>query len=138
MKQHSGVIHALQVSNPHAVLMAAAITAAITVGLTAYALQTKYDFTTAGGMLTGALVALLVVSFARFFLPHIHLLELGIAGGGALLFAAFLVIDVQMLMDGKRIQISPDDYVFASLQLYLDIINLFLYILRLIGESSRN
>ncbi len=27
---------------------------------------------------------------------------------------------------GKKVQLSPDDYVFAALNLYLDIINLFL------------
>ena len=34
--------------------------------------------------------------------------------------------------------LSPDDYVFAALNLYLDIVQLFLHILRLYGEMSRN
>ncbi len=38
------------------------------------------------------------------------------------------------MMDGKKVQISPDDYVFAALNLYLDIVNLFLYLLRLFGD----
>jgi FtsH-binding integral membrane protein len=33
---------------------------------------------------------------------------------------------------------SIDDYIFAALNLYLDIINLFLYILRILGASNSN
>lgn len=125
----------VQVSNPNAVLTAAAITCFITLGLTAYAMQTKYDFTTAGGILTGVLMAFVIVSFIGIFVPHIKALELLISGAGAVLFSCFLVVDIQMLMDGKRVQLSPDDYIFAALNLYLDIINLFLYILRALNES---
>lgn len=118
-------------------MLAAGITTAVVAALTVYALQTKYDFTTAGGMLTGALLALILVSFAAMFFPAVKPIELIISGGGALLFSAFLVVDIQMLMDGKRVQIGPDDYVLASLNLYLDILNLFLYILRFINASQR-
>ena len=38
------------------------------------------------------------------------------------------------MMDGKKLQLSPDDYVYAAINLYLDIINLFLYLLRLFGD----
>jgi protein lifeguard len=125
----------MQVSNPNAVLLAAGITTFIVAGLSLYALQTKYDFTTAGGMLTGALIALIVVSFIGLFIPHIKVVELLVSGGGAFLFSAFLVVDIQKLMDGHRVQISPDDYILAALNLYLDILNLFVYILRFINAS---
>lgn len=39
---------------------------------------------------------------------------------------------------GNRVQLSPDDYIMGALQLYLDIINLFIYILRIINESRRD
>jgi FtsH-binding integral membrane protein len=42
------------------------------------------------------------------------------------------------LVAGNRVQLDPDDYILASLQLYLDIINLFIYILRIINESRRD
>ncbi len=38
------------------------------------------------------------------------------------------------MMGGHKLSISPDEYVFASLTLYLDIINIFLYILQLLGS----
>jgi protein lifeguard len=126
----------VQGTKPGIVLMAAGITAAITVGLTLYALQTKYDFTTAGGILMGALIGLLVVGFVRLFFPRVPGLELAIAGFGALLFSAYIVFDVQMMMDGKHVQLSPDDYIMASLQLYLDIVNFFLYILSMLSNKD--
>lgn len=50
---------------------------------------------------------------------------------GALLFSFYLVYDTQMMMGGNhRYSISPEEYIFAALNLYLDIINIFLFILR--------
>ena len=123
-------------SNPEAVLLAAGITTMIVAGLTCYALQTRYDFTTQGGILMGALLALIIAGFVGMFF-HYKIFELILSAGGALVFSAFLVVDVQMLMDGHRVQISPDDYVLGALNLYLDILNLFLYILRFVN-ASRN
>lgn len=43
-----------------------------------------------------------------------------------------------MYLGGKhKYAISMDEYVFAALNLYLDIINLFLYLLRIVGGGSR-
>ena len=46
---------------------------------------------------------------------------------------------------GKQYALSPEEYIFAALNLYLDIINLFLFILRIIaageggqGDSNSN
>lgn len=50
---------------------------------------------------------------------------------GALLFSLYLVYDTQIMMGGKhKYSISPEEYIFAALNLYLDIINIFLFILR--------
>lgn len=51
----------------------------------------------------------------------------------------FLVVDTQMIIGGThKIQITEEDYVFAALTLYLDIINIFLYILQIVSAASRN
>lgn len=53
---------------------------------------------------------------------------------GALLFSFYLVYDTQLMLGGKhKYSISPEEYIFAALNLYLDIINIFLYILTIIG-----
>ena len=36
----------------------------------------------------------------------------------------------QLLMGGRTLELSPDDYIFAATQIYLDIINIFLNILQ--------
>ncbi len=40
-----------------------------------------------------------------------------------------------MMGGSHKYAISPEEYVFAALNLYLDIINLFLYILMIIGAA---
>ena len=39
-------------------------------------------------------------------------------------------------MGGKKYEIDPEDYVFAALMLYVDVIYIFLFILSLLGGSS--
>lgn len=118
------------------VLQAIAITGVVTLGLVIYAMQTKYDFTTSGGFLFSALMVFICFSFLAIIMPYNKLTHIAFASVGALLFSCYLVYDVQLLMDGKRMQLSPDDYVLAAVNLYLDILNLFLYILQILGESK--
>jgi protein lifeguard len=60
-----------------------------------------------------------------------------IACVGALLFCAYLVYHIQLVMGKGKYAISPDEYVFAALQIYMDVVGIFLYILAIIGGSSR-
>ena len=49
----------------------------------------------------------------------------------------FLLVDTQMMMLGKhKYSYNPEDWAFAALSIYTDIINLFLYILMLVGVSD--
>lgn len=65
-----------------------------------------------------------------------NILTLVYASLGALLFSFYLVYDTQLMMGGKhKYSISPEEYIFAALNLYLDIINIFLYILTIIGAT---
>ena len=46
-------------------------------------------------------------------------------------------MDTQLMMGGgKKYSLSPEEYVFAALNLYLDIINLFLYLIMIFGKSK--
>ena len=56
---------------------------------------------------------------------------------GAVIFSCYIVVDTQLMMGGKhKYELDPEEYVFASLNLYLDIINLFLMILSLVGDRN--
>jgi hypothetical protein len=116
------------------VLQAILITGVLTTALVLYAFQTKYDFSTMGGVLLCSLVGLIMFSFMAMFIqqPIVHLI---FSCMGALLFSFYIIYDVQILMEGKRVQLSPDDYVLAAINLYLDIINLFIYILQILDNK---
>lgn len=55
---------------------------------------------------------------------------------GAFLFGLYLVFDTQLMLGGKhKYALSPEEYVYAALNLYIDIVNIFLYILSIIQNS---
>lgn len=121
--------------NSDEVLMAVGITAAVCLGLTLFAFQTKWDFTMMGGILFVAVIILLVFGIVAIFVKS-KILSLVYASLGALIFSIYLIYDTQMMMGGKhKYSISPEEYVFAALNLYVDIINIFIYILTIIGAS---
>ena len=41
----------------------------------------------------------------------------------------FLVIDTQLMVGGRRLQLHPEDYITAALELYLDIFYIFIVLL---------
>jgi FtsH-binding integral membrane protein len=57
---------------------------------------------------------------------------------GVLLFSIYLVIDTQMIMGGKSVELRVDEYTLAALLLYIDIIQIFLYILQLLSNNNNN
>lgn len=117
------------------VLMAVGITAAVCLALTLFAFQTKYDFTMCGGFLLVSVVILLIFGIVAIFV-HNRIVSLVYASLGALIFSMYLVYDTQLMMGGKhKYSISPEEYVFAALNLYVDVINIFIYILTIIGAS---
>ena len=61
-----------------------------------------------------------------------------IASCGALIFSFYIIYDMQIMMGGKqKYSVSPEEYIFAALNLYLDILNIFLFILRIFGSSRK-
>lgn len=44
---------------------------------------------------------------------------------------------MQMVLGHKKYSISPDEFVFAAVQIYVDIVILFLQLLSIIGIASR-
>ncbi|CAK1585918.1 unnamed protein product [Parnassius mnemosyne] len=119
------------------VMMAVGITAGVCLALTLFAFQTKWDFTMLGGALVAASMVLLLFGIITIFIPRNNIVNLVYASAGALLFSLYLVYDTQLMMGGKhKYSISPEEYIFAALNLYLDIINIFIFILSIIGSSK--
>lgn len=119
------------------VLRAAGVTAVATGGLTVYAMQTKRDFTAKGGLLSAGLLALVASSLLQLFVGGSWLASAQ-TGFGVLLFCAYIVYNTQLMTGGgKKAQLRPDEHVLGALTLYVDVINLFMYLLRSMSERER-
>lgn len=99
--------------------------------LTFFTFQTKYDFTVFYGTLITCLWAMIGLSIIQIFIPFSSSLELMYSAGGASLFSLFIVVDTQMMLN----KLSTDEYILCAINLYLDIINLFLYILQAMSRD---
>ncbi|KAH8405854.1 hypothetical protein KR215_010638 [Drosophila sulfurigaster] len=120
---------------PTEVLMAVGITAAVCLALTLFAMQTKVDFTMMGGILLACMVVFMIFGIVAIFFKG-KIITLVYASFGALLFSVYLIYDTQLMMGGDhKYSISPEEYIFAALNLYLDVVNIFIYILTIIGAS---
>lgn len=121
------------------VVMCLAICIGIFLGLTAYAWTTSTDFTGLGPYLFGALLSLMVFGIVISILSacgvSIKIAHMIYDILGILIFVFYIIFDTQLIIGGNhKEQFSIDDYVFAALNLYLDLINLFLHLLSLLGE----
>lgn len=123
--------------NIEAVMLAFLVTCVAVGALSLFAVNTKVDVTRWGSLLLVALVAFIVLLLVGLFWIS-KVLYLVIAGFACLLFSAYLIYDIQLVMGGRYYSISPDEYIFAALNIYLDIINLFLWILTIIGLAGGN
>jgi len=118
---------------PKIVLAAAALTCAVTLGLTYYACTTKTDFTVCGGFLFVAGILLLFLGLLSIFLPFLHTLYCVL---GVLLYSVYLLFDTQLIMGKYENGYEIDDYIIAAIMIYIDIIQIFLYLLELFGNRN--
>eukprot|EP00126_Sphaerothecum_destruens_P012493 Sdes_comp21411_c0_seq1m20043 len=119
------------------VAVALGLTMITVLAVTIFACQTKIDFTLCGGFLFCALFMFILAGFFMMFFPS-HTANLIYSIIGALIFVFYLLYDTQLMLGGDHsVAISPEEYIFAALNLYLDIINLFLYLLRILRELDR-
>lgn len=122
--------------NTNVVMLAGAITTVVCLALTLFAVQTKWDFTAKSGIMLVVLMVATVTLFIGLFFPPSKPFILIMSSIMAIIMGIFLVIDTQMIVGGThQIQMSPEEYVFAAINLYLDIINMFLYILMILGRE---
>ncbi|KAK2982251.1 hypothetical protein RJ640_016381 [Escallonia rubra] len=117
------------------VLEALILTSAVVSSLTAYtfwASKKGKDFSYLGPILFTSLIVLLLTGFIQMFFP-LGSTSTAIYGGiGAIIFSGYIVYDTDNLI--KRF--TYDEYIWASVTLYLDILNLFLSILRMLRQGD--
>ena len=106
-----------------------------------YGMRSRKNLAAWGGTLFGALIGLLVLMVASFFL-RFPMLDLFICVLGLLVFLGLTAYDTRklsMMYDQAAGTELADRYsIYAALQLYLDFINIFLYLIRLLGYANRD
>lgn len=120
---------------PESVLIAATITAFMTIGLSMYALFTKTDFTWLIALAWSSCFILLSCSSLSYFYQS-RLLDIMISGLVVFCVSLYIIVDIQLITGVHAHKYSLDDYVLAAMTLYIDIIRLFIELLRLYGEAS--
>lgn len=124
-------------TKPEVVFMAASMTFVMVASLTIYAITTKNDITIQGG--------LIFILFAAFFLfgifgifIHYRLFHVILALIGVIIFSIYIIYDTQLIMGNRREMIEVDDYILGAFMLYVDIINIFLELLKIFSYFSDN
>ena len=118
------------------------ITAATFSGMALYATITKRDLSTMGHYLGMALWGLIIAAVVNMFLKSSSF-DLMISGIGVLVFCGLTAYDTQYILTISRNysgSLDESDYVrfsiIGALKLYLDFINMFLYMLRFVGRRK--
>jgi len=121
---------------PKIVCVAGAATALATISLTIYAMRTKTNIEVFMAMAFVVYLAMLPLIIIGMIVGLGALYTLYCALG-LLFYSLYLIIDTMMICGGKTSSgygCSLDDYVIGAMMLYLDIIMIFIYILRLLGD----
>lgn len=116
------------------VVQALVLTLGIFVALTLFACQTKYDFTNWMPYLFGALWFMILFGFVAMLIPFNSTLETIYGALGALIFSGYILVDTQLVMRHYHVE----EEIAAAISLYLDVLNLFLSILRILNAQSDN
>jgi modulator of FtsH protease len=128
--------HYLGMANGGSIVMQAlAGTALVFFTLSGYVLTTRKDFSFMGGFLMTGLVVILLVAVAlmagSFFGFHMPAAQLALSAGIVLLMSGFILFDTSRIIHG-----GETNYLMATVALYLDIYNLFVSLLHLLGAMS--
>lgn len=112
---------------PQLVMQSLAGTAFIFFGLSAYALQSKRDFSFMTGFLFAGLIVAIVAMIANIFMG-IPALSLTISAAVVMIMSGLILVDTSRIING-----GETNYIRATVGLYLNIYNLFVHLLHLLG-----
>lgn len=112
------------------IALALATTGVTFLGLSAYVLLTRKDFSFMGGFLMIGMVVALVAGLAALFL-ELPALSLAVSGAVALLSAGLILFETSRIVHG-----GENNYVMATVGLFLSIYNLFVSLVSLFGFAG--
>jgi len=109
-----------------------ALTAITFAGLSMYVVVSKKDFSFMSGFLMTGLIVLVVGGLLNMFFIQSGMMHFVMSGASVLLFSGFILYDTSNIMR----YYGTDEYVSATLALYLDVLNLFIALLSILGIMS--
>jgi modulator of FtsH protease len=101
-------------------------------GLSAYAVTSRRSFSFMGGFLFVGVFAAFLLGLAAIFF-HLPMLSLAVSALFVLLSSGLILYQTGEIVNG-----GETNYVMATVSLYVNIFNLFMSLLNLLGVSSRN
>ncbi|WP_417067628.1 Bax inhibitor-1/YccA family protein [Niveibacterium terrae] len=130
----SGILrYTLHFSNgAELIALAAGGTGAIFVTMAGIATVSKRDFSNLGKFLFAGMILVLLASLANIFLA-LPALTIAVSVLCVAIFSAYILYDVQQVVNG-----GETNYVIATLQIYLDVYNVFVHLLSLLGIFGGN
>jgi len=105
-------------------------TGIIFLALSGYALTSKRDFSFMGGFLFAGMMVVMLALVANWFL-EIPALGLALSAGIILLMSGLILFDTSRMVNG-----GETNYIHATFSLYLNIFNIFIHLLHILGVMS--
>lgn len=106
-------------------------TGTIFLGLSAYALTTRKDFSFMGGFLMVGMLTVLVAALANIFL-QMPAMQIAISAVVIMLMSGFILFDTSRMIHNPQ----QTNYIMMTVSLYLNIFNIFVSLLQLLGIAS--
>ena len=126
----AGII--LEFGGPDLIIKALVATTLMFTATAIFGWATNRNLSGLRGFLWISLIGMIVVSVIGIFVPWSNTFEMLFSGFGVIVFSGYTMYDIQ------RIKVMPDaSPIDAALMLFLDIFNLFIYILRFMSASRR-
>ena len=123
---------------PNLVMTAGLATALVTIALTVYAMYTKVNIEIFYAMVFVIYLAMFPLMIFGFFI-RLKALYILYCCLGLVFYSIFLIIDTMQICNSNKslggYAVEYDDYIIGALQLYLDIIMIFVYILKILGAA---
>ena len=119
-------------NGPQIIATALGGTGVIFLGLSGYALTPRRDFSFLGGFLFVGLLVVLGAALLNIFLA-IPAMSLALSAAIVMLMSGFILYDTSRMVNG-----GVDNYIVATVQLYVNIFNLFISLLHLLGFASND
>ncbi|GAB2661000.1 Bax inhibitor-1/YccA family protein [Vibrio panuliri] len=119
-------------NGPAIIAQALGLTGMVFLGLSAYTITSKKDFSFMRNFLFAGLIIVIVAALINIFVGS-TLGQLAISSMSALLFSGFILFDTSRIVRGEE-----TNYVSATISMYLNILNLFTSLLSILGIMNND